>query len=114
MKTENRIYSQIDRHLGNEIELYLEIDGKTFSFSLEYDISNLTSDDYDLDVRVIEGVEYTDGDEQEYSVNVDMYHIIYDCVSEYFSDYDFWSEEEYSNECDRADDFNKQSKLSQW
>ena len=108
MKTENFITQKDDNTLEVTLETSLET---SFSFLVEYEILNLTEDSYNLDITVLEAKKFIDGDEVEYSINVDMYHVVYDIIKEHLSDVDFWEMEEYRREMDKCDDYYESYKL---
>jgi hypothetical protein len=102
----------ITRKDDNTLELNLETSLDTsFTFLVEYEILNLTEDSYNLEITILESQKFIDGDEVEYSINVDMYHIVYDIIEEHLSDVDFWSIEEYRREMDNCEDYYESYKL---
>jgi hypothetical protein len=102
----------ITRKDDNTLELNLETSLDTsFTFLVEYEILNLTEDSYNLEITILESQKFIDGDEVEYSINVDMYHIVYDIIEEHLSDVDFWSIEEYRREMDKCEDYYESYKL---
>lgn len=102
----------ITRKDEKTLELNLETSLDTgFTFLVEYEILNLTENHYNLEITILESQKFIDGDEVEYSINVDMYHVVYDIIEEHLSDVDFWEMEEYRREMDKCEDYYESYKL---